>query len=217
MTRPNAKPQVIVRGYAERATAGSPIALGSFIHFSEQQKVYIAQSGGSSDVAEMESVLGRQFDECARLGIQVDVVLPPSHALYWKLLKDEGWDDRVQSGKRSLCKVADAANGTRPTRLIRVWDFSGFTGPAAEDPPSPSSPKKMAYHADAVHFTPRLGEMLISRLRGSTNAVTDFGTDLTGQDLDRYLTRWDEECRRYSPASPSTLQIASDPESEVRR
>ncbi len=204
----------IIRGYAVRG-AVEPRTRQKFYEYSEQQRSYLAGQQWSVEAPEMESVLRRQWSECAQRGIRVDVVIPPSHALYWQLLASEGCGERVDAGKRCLVKLAEDANeladGERP---IRVWDFSGFTGLAAEPPPSGSEAKTLVYHEDAVHFTKTLGDLLIRRLDGPLEEHPDFGVELTADNLDSHLTAWKAACRNYG--QPHEQQLASESVAERR-
>jgi len=138
-------------------------------------------------------------------------MIPPSHAIYWKCLDQIGWSNRVELGKRTLVQLAEQANQRQPTMSgemprVRVWDFSGFTGAAAEDIPSEAAP--IQWHVDPVHFSRQLGDRMISRVMGVEQSMTDFGTVLTLENIDSHLSAWKLDIARYS-SRVDRQQIAS--------
>lgn len=206
-----------------RRETGNSLVLGSDRLFSREptgdlksfqkacrdlRKSYLQTSSIPSGV-EMEKPVGRIFQECAHRGIQLEVIIPPSHAMYWECLKQIGWYDRVELGKRSLVQLAESAclgqraprNATPP---VRVWDFSGFDGPAAEPIPNENSP--LQWHCDPVHFTRKLGDRIINRVTGEPGIEPDFGTLLTTEALEMHITAWRRDLDRYSSDDHQRLQ-----------
>src|SRR5262249_13024829 len=139
----------------------------------------------------------------------------PSHAMYWECLDQMGWSERVDDGKRCLVQLATSAcakqvqtAGADP--LVRIWDFSGFEGPAGEPIPVESSP--IYWHADPVHFTRPLGNLIISQVTGDLPAGP--GRLLTAENLDAHLASWRDDLQQYMLREQKARQLA-DTDSQV--
>ncbi len=149
---------------------------------------------------EMEQPVGRMFDACARRGVRLEVVIAPSHAIYWKCLDEIGWTDRVELGKRTLVKLAHAAESSprgseAHASKVRIWDFSGFAGRAAERIPVDDGP--IHWHADPVHFTRSLGDAVVSRVMGEETTDGELGRELSTDNVEAHLAEWRSRLARY--------------------
>lgn len=166
---------------------------------------YLSQSAQPSGV-EMEEPVARMFQACIERGIQLEVIIPPSHAVYWESLERIDWTDRVELGKRTLVELAERANCKQANSPVRIWDFSGFTGPAAEEIPWENSP--IRWHADPVHFTRPLGDAIISRVMNEPIPWSDFGKVLTPENVDQHLASWKRDLSSFANLQEQRRQLA---------
>jgi len=130
-------------------------------------------------------------DYARREGIELTVAIAPTHARYVQMLWALELASEIDELKRQLSSILAAEGRSKGAPAFPLWDFSAAHPLTSEAVPSEVGPKvRMSGYYDSAHFTPRLGNLLFSRLAGKTPAgAEDFGVRLTPEKLEAELAR----------------------------
>lgn len=162
------------------------------------------------EALENEAIFERNFDAYRLLlrdayaaGIDVQMLVSPSHAWHWQTLWVSGLWKRFERMKRLFVQINDeeARRAGRPA--FRLWDFSGSYGVALE-PPAPSG-ARMNWFWEPVHYKGALGDVILSRIAGQVDAGSsqqDFGVPLDASTLDAHLAHLRELQRDFAAGHP---------------
>ncbi|MBI5725756.1 MAG: hypothetical protein HZA50_17485 [Planctomycetes bacterium] len=142
---------------------------------------------------------------CAARKVKLQVVILPTHATYLAGIDKAGaWRDYCRWIEQVVEIVCQAGGENE------VWDFSSCDGFCDEPIPPPGDAKtRMKWWVDPIHFTPRLGNMVIEQINGLPESATDrnavFGRRLAPANLANHLknlrAQLDDFIRR-NPAAP---------------
>lgn len=140
-------------------------------------------------------------DEYCRQGTAFRFFLHPVHALaelsYWQQK-----EDLLDNWKRALVKVVDARR--QQGCDIDLVDFSGFNRITSEEVPQATGQENMQYYWEHSHYRSEVGQMILERLfrKGRTAAEDDFGVELTGATIERYLSDFHKKRLDYIADHP---------------
>jgi hypothetical protein len=172
---------------------------------------YLVESEPLPQVAELEQPLRNCFQRCRELGIELKIVIPPDHSVYVERLCQLGLRERVEMGKRVLVQFAAEANLSDSTAVnIEVWDFTAFTGPCAEQYPSPNRWSAMHWYQDAQHFRRNLGNLVLNQMFNLPNDGPNFGTMLTVANIEEHLANQRVARDAYCRRNVEHVQLAKD-------
>lgn len=140
----------------------------------------------------------REMLEFARAhGIRLALYISPSHARIDQTLCEEGLWDFCEEWKRRIA-------GQCAEFGVPLWDFSGAFGFNTEPiPPATAPAGTMHWWAETSHFTPALGDVILSRLNGA--AAPDFGEKITPENIDAHLARIREARDSYARTHPDDV------------
>jgi hypothetical protein len=145
---------------------------------------------GFDDVAELLAFAKRH-------GIRVVLTIQPSHVSRLELLDQMGYWSDYERWKRALAQqTAQAAAG----QAVTLWDFSGYEAPMQETVPAKGK-GDMQWFWDPVHYSARLGDRIVARVFGTTNA-DDFGVLLTPQNFESRIARVRQDRDAFHAAMP---------------
>jgi hypothetical protein len=161
--------------------------------FAQKQRVYKASletwkirgMGDPSRNAELDE-LHRIVDLCTANHIRTVLFIPPYHAEYLELIRDEGFWPGFQQWKKEVARLSRDDE-------VRILDFSGYdkftteTVPAAGDLRTP-----MRWYWESGHFKSQLGERIIPRLFGD-----GWGALLDQQSADENNQRIENERQAF--------------------
>lgn len=153
---------------------------------------------------ELRQLLREAYDN----GIDVRVLIPPSHAWHWQTLWLSGLWPRFEEMKRQLVKV-NKEEALRAGRVAYpVWDFSGAYGPALEQSPSTRT-QTMHWFWEPVHYKRALGDALLSRIMKATEhdqaKTSEFGVLLDSQGLEHHLGNLRALQQAYATSHPDDM------------
>lgn len=125
-------------------------------------------------------------------GVEVKLLIPPSHAWHWQTLWLSGLWPRFETMKRLLVSINAEEAARAGHEPYPIWDFSGAYGPALE-PLSARQGENMRWFWEPVHYKRALGDMLLSRMLGvaeeAGSDLATFGVRLDSAGLERHLER----------------------------
>ena len=144
---------------------------------------------------------------CRKHNIDLRIIITPTNVHQSEIMAaSEGWSS-VENKKRNLVRLVDEANARYPQQPpTPIFDFSGYSTITEEVPPPAGSHKEMRYYWDSSHFKQIVGDYVLDRVYGISEAgrqaPPDFGVRLTDANIDTYLAdqrlRQADYRRRYS-------------------
>jgi hypothetical protein len=108
---------------------------------------------------------------CKKNNIRLWVYIPPFHSDLFNTLKVSGYYDEFELFKREL---------------VQITDFMDFTG-------NNSINKSREFYWDGVHLKKEFTDMVISKLLNRSNRVSNFGTLVTKENIEKHLKRVNRE------------------------
>jgi hypothetical protein len=147
---------------------------------------------------------------CRDEGIDLRIFITPAHAHQLEIGAEIGEMPAVETGKRRLVAILaeDAARhpGAASFPLI---DFSGYSAITTERVPPPGSREEMANYWDSSHFKEHIGDFVLDRLFGVSEAQhpvpDDFGVALTTDSIESALATTRRDARRYRIEHPADV------------
>ena len=130
---------------------------------------------------------------CYTEGIDLILLISPSHARHWATLYVAGLWPKFEQWKRELVRIIDEEAAAFPgTEPFTLWDFSGFNPYTTEDvPPFDSADVKMKWYWDSSHFRSELGDIVLDivlRLAGSDSSkAKNFGKKLDPWNIEKHF------------------------------
>ena len=129
---------------------------------------------------------------CRKKGIDVIVVLDPSHADDLELLDREGQWEALEAWKRQLTTLASQFGEGNPHK-IELWDFYGYDQYSTE--PLSDSPVALQWFWTPSHYTHALCDIMLRRI--FTNDMSDYGARLTPQSIETRLKQVENAQQQY--------------------
>jgi hypothetical protein len=147
---------------------------------------------------------------CRDDDIDLRIFITPAHAHQLEIGAEIGETPAVEAGKRHLVAMLaeDAARhpGASPFPLV---DFSGYSAITTERVPPPGSRAEMANYWDSSHFKEHIGDLVLDRLFGVSEAQhpvpDDFGVALTTDSIESTLATIRRDARRYRIEHPADV------------
>jgi hypothetical protein len=158
---------------------------------------------------------------CRDEDIDLRIFITPAHAHQLEIGTEIGETLAVEAGKRRLVAILaeDAARhpGASPFPLI---DFSGYSAITTEPVPPSGSREEMANYWDSSHFKERIGDLVLNRLLGVSDAQhpipDDFGVALTPRSIESALAAIGHGAQRYRIDHPADVAEIGEMVAAVR-
>ncbi len=204
-----AHPEISKGVFKASVTSSTIVPLERFVETLPSAGSYLAEHEPLPTKPEREELLRSLLNRSRQRGTIVKIFIPPDHALYFERLNQLGQLDRVEDGKRTLVRLVSEANSLEPsTPPIEVWDFSGLTDVTIEDPPTENHPARMNWRIDAIHFTHKLGDVVLNRMFALPVDLEGFGVQLTANNIEQHLGQQRMARAHYRRIHSAQLQIA---------
>lgn len=121
-----------------------------------------------------------------RKHLDLRLFISPSHALQWETLAAAGLWNQWEDWKRQLVLINQQEAKLAGLSPLPLWDFSGYDAVSSEALPEDASSRAMKNYTDASHFTPLVGQRLVSRIFGNQD---NWGITLNPTDIEQNLSR----------------------------
>lgn len=145
--------------------------------------------------------LRERLERLAARGVQTVVVIPPVHVLQLEAIRAAGLWPVYETWKRDLLRATEGVGAP-------LWDFSAYTGPAAEPLPTEGGAERpgarMAWFWEASHFKRELGDRVLARVYTGADPDLLRGVRLTGDNLESELSRLRADRDLHLAARPDT-------------
>ena len=158
------------------------------------------------DPATLPPVLGA-IRAAREAGIEVTVLVLPSHALYYEALQRFGyWRDYERW-------LRDLSAGLEPVGLTPLWDFTGYWDGLTERVPENGSGPHLELHWDAVHVKRALGDRLVDAAFGSPAGTAAHRLERAG--VEAQIARIHDERADYLRAHPDQLAVLDEAQQQA--
>jgi hypothetical protein len=147
-------------------------------------------------------------------GIDLRVLISPSHAWHWETLRQLGLWPRFETLKRTLVTIHQEEAARAGAHPIPLWDFSGTNSLTAEPvPQTDTGAKPMTWFWESIHYKKTLGDLVLQKVLADedhpTPVPSEFGVLLTPERLDLHLAQWEASHSLWLEANSSVAhQIA---------
>lgn len=123
--------------------------------------------------------------------IETILVINPSHARHWELIRRTGLWSKLEQWKMQLVEINDSVARQAGNKSFPLWDFTAANKITTENfPPIEQALLPMRYYYEAVHFSQTTGSLVldkISYLERPWIMPADFGILLDADSLKSQL------------------------------
>jgi len=148
------------------------------------------QAAGAPAQPSAMADIGRIVEFCRAQGIDLRIFITPAHVHQMEIGALTGEWPGLEQAKRDLVRMLAADAARHPGRpAVPLWDFSGYSSVTTEPMPAAGSRDEMRYYWDASHFKENVGDWVLARLFGVSDAAAgappaDFGVLLTERNVE---------------------------------
>ncbi len=135
----------------------------------------------------------------ARRKVDLKLFISPSHVLLMEAMMQSGVWPYSEQWKSELLAIVDDVNREYGSDF-RLVDFEGIDRYSTE--PIPPGDQPMAYYHDPLHYSPRLGDLILARLY-SDDTEPDWGVSLRRTTLPGHFQRIRSDLERYARDHPA--------------
>lgn len=155
-------------------------------------------------------------------GVDANLVISPLHARFQSALTLVGLDDEFQIWKRQLSAINMRVAEELQEAPFSLWDFADFGSLNQEAIPTTNAAiERMWTYLDGQHYTAELGNYLLDRIldyrHPDRGDAKDFGTLLTGENIDSHLQQVDFRQQAYSNNHPGDMQDLRNSFASIQR
>lgn len=157
---------------------------------------------GLSAVAELVSI-------GTGIGAEVILFVQPVHADRWEMFDRFGYWDDLEHWKRSLVELVERLE--LEGKDVQLWDFAGYEAPMLEMPLAQKDRSALLeWFWEPAHYKSSLGDVLIRRMRGVDDDVTDVGVQLSSANLQKRLAQVRTDRKQYRNSHPEEIERISN-------
>lgn len=122
--------------------------------------------------------LRKILELCESHSTRATLLINPVHADYLEIWDTAGYWPVLEDWKRQLVALT-----TEHRERAVLWDFTGYSSYSTESVPVDG--RDLRYFWEPAHYTPELGDLIVRRILGSSDA--SFGAILTPESLESDL------------------------------
>jgi hypothetical protein len=150
----------------------------------------------------------RLIDIGNSINAEIVLFIHPAHADRMELFDHMGYWADFENWKRDIVELVDAERAAGAQ--VDLWDFGGFEPYIQEVVPEQRDrAARLDWFWEPAHYTSTLGDILIDRMR-NRNSTTDFGTRITGANIEAHLRKVRADRDQYRIRYPSEQARISD-------
>ena len=143
-------------------------------------------------------------------GVDASLVISPLHARFQSALTLVGLNDEFDMWKRQLLVINMRVAEELQQASFPLWDFADFGALNQEAIPTASAAdERMWSYLDGQHYTAELGNYLLDRVldyhHPDRDDANDFGTLLTGENIDSHLQQVTFRQQIYANTHPGDM------------
>jgi len=139
-------------------------------------------------------------------GIDLKLLISPSHARQWETLAVDGlWPD-WEEWKRRLVAMNEEEAGKAGRAPFALWDFSGYSAITTEPfPAAGDNAARMKWYWESSHFNKEAGDVALNRVFARGDVPADFGVTLTSANIERHLETLRRDRALWVKANPQDV------------
>ena len=147
--------------------------------------------------------------------IEVTMVINPSHARQWEVIRVTKLWDKFETWKKRLVEINEEEARKANSLSFPVWDFSGYNTITTEPvPPLGDITTEMKYYYESSHFKEELGDIVFSKIYNYQNSKTaipdDFGVRINLKNLESHLKQIRKSQKIYQQTYPNDVKEIED-------
>lgn len=147
---------------------------------------------------------------CHREGIELHLVIPPSHAWHFEAMRLAGMLDRFDEVRRAVVALDDEVARATGRARFPIWDFSGYRGHNTEDAPLERG-ARADWFFETVHFNTQLGDAVLDEVFGTAGAGAPvLGVRIDGADIEAHLADWHAARAAWAAAHPAEVDVIDE-------
>lgn len=159
----------------------------------------LAGTSGGDGLADIQAMA----DFAKAEDLTLVLVIQPVHVSWLEMLDFLGYWGAYEQWKRELTRRVAALNSTGAD--VSLWDFGGYDRYSTERiPDAGDRATPMQWYWDPVHYSVRLGELILRRVLG-TGDNDEFGIPLTPDNVDHRLAEVRAARERYRLTHPDQV------------
>lgn len=142
------------------------------------------------------------ISECRQRNVDLTIVIDPVHALLLDGLTECGDGTVYRRWKERLVGLADEAD-------VAVWDFTGFDDYSTEPLLARTGSTPPQWYWEPSHMRRELGDLVLARVFGTSDAATEFGMRLSPEALPQHLERMEVQHRQWRARAAAELAVVA--------
>jgi hypothetical protein len=128
---------------------------------------------------------------CQREGIDLHLVIPPSHAWHFEAMRRAGMLERFDEVRRAIVILNDEVAREARGMPFPIWDFSGYRGHNVEAAPMRRGGNQPGWFWETVHFNPRLGDAVLHEVLATpVIGAQALGVRIDASNIESHLAAW---------------------------
>jgi len=148
--------------------------------------------------------LEKLLDDATAMGIRVDLVVLPTHVIFFERVILAGKWQTYLGWINDLSAMVERQNQKYPENRVALWDFCSYSKFTTEAYPTGGQTETdMRWYWDPGHFKKALGDLVIDRLTGypppEGEDISDFGVRLDRGNVGGFLERLSKEVAENEP------------------
>ena len=151
-------------------------------------------------------ILGEIISQCHSHNIDLKIIINPSSILLWESLDCYNLYPTWEEWKRSIVKVNDEVSFNIHKPAFPMYDFAVYHPLTLEYKPIVGE-KYLRYHMNPSHLSSRLGDIVISRVLGSSKYFNDFGKQINPSNIDQHILQQRALRKKVSSEVPEILNL----------
>jgi len=129
----------------------------------------------------LEDVLNKIVNK----GIKVSLFISPQHAKSMLMIDKLNLFNEYFQWMKDINHMVNHLKA-RNRHNVKLWNFSGFNSVTNEVIPYDKS--NMKYFFESSHYTPVVGNLILSKMKNDKQDVDDFGHEVTDKNIDKIIS-----------------------------
>ncbi|MGE3771989.1 MAG: hypothetical protein AB7I32_03630 [Gammaproteobacteria bacterium] len=147
---------------------------------------------------------------CHRAGIDLRMIVPPSHAWHVEAMRHAGMIERFDEIRRAIVATNEGVARELGRPPFPLWDYSGYRGHNVEAAPL-TKDARPAWFWETVHFKPALGAAVFDEVFAPADAPPPvLGEKIDGANIEAHLAAWHAARETWAAAHPDEVAAVDE-------
>lgn len=140
----------------------------------------------------------------AATGVDIDIFIPPVHALQLEVIELLGLSGDFWAWKRRLVALVDRAAARLPHSQVRLWDFTDYNATSTE-----TVGPQMRWHWESAHVKVEVGTRVVDQML-TGDPSSELGVQLTAANIAQVERGFATRRQRWIQAQPDQVAALRD-------